>query len=153
MTFDTSAAQALSDALTSHAASLAVFTEINMHAPIRPPETKKTGVSLSIELGPWVPVPSSGLAMTSGKITFVHSLWSDLMQRPLSGIDVQVFGALAALVASYSADFTLGGLVREVDLFGMSAEPGYVPDFEGKPFRVIRLDVPLIVNDQFVQEA
>lgn len=153
MTFDTAAAKALSDALVSHAASLAVFDEVNPHAPVHPPETKKTGVSLSIELGQWVPVPSSGLQMTSGRITFVHSLWSSLMQRPLSGIDVQVFGALAALVASYSADFTLGGLVREVDLFGMSAEPGYVGDFEGKPFRVIRLDVPLVINDQFAQEA
>lgn len=153
MTFDVVAAKALSDALISHAESLAVFSEINPHAPIRPPQTKKTGVSLSIELGPWVPVPSSGLAMTSGRITFVHQLWSSLMQRPLSGIDVQVFGALAALVASYSADFTLGGLVREVDLFAMSAEPGYVPDFEGEPFRVIRLDVPLIVNDMYEQEA
>lgn len=153
MTFDAAAAKALTAALESHAKSLRVFDDVIVHAPIKPPETKATGVSLSIELGPWVPVPSSGLAMTSGRITFTHQLWSSLMQRPLAGLDVQVFGALAALVAAYSADFTLGGLVREVDLFAMSAEPGYVPDFEGKGFRVIRLDVPLIINDMFEQEA
>ena len=153
MTFDGPAAKALYAALESQAKSLAVFDEVNTNAPIKPPETKQNGVSLSIELGPWTPVPSSGLQMTSGKITFVYQLWSSLMQRPLSGIDPQVLGALAAVVAALSEGFTLGGLVRNVDLFGMSAEPGYVADFEGKPFRVVRLDVPVIINDMFEQEA
>lgn len=153
MTFDGNAAKALYAALESQARSLAVFDEVGTHAPVKPPETKGGGVSLSIELGPWVPVPSSGLAMTSGRITFVYQLWSSLMQRPLAGIDPQVLGALAAVVAALSAGFTLDGLVRNVDLFGMSAEPGYVADFEGKPFRVIRLDVPVIINDMFEQEA
>jgi hypothetical protein len=153
VTFDSVAAKALYAALESQAKALAVFDEVNTAAPVKPPETKQNGVSLTIELGPWVPVPSSGLAMTSGKITFVYQLWSSLMQRPQSGIDPQVLGALAAVVAALSDGFTLGGLVRNVDLFGMSAEPGYVPDFEGKPFRVIRLDVPVILNDMFEQEA
>jgi len=80
-------------------------------------------------------------------------VFSSLLQRPLDGVDPQILAALVTLVNEYSGNFTLGGLVRNVDLFGMRAEAGYIPDFEGKPFRVINLTLPLVVNDMFGQGA
>lgn len=149
MTFDAAAAKDLYSALASHAKSLKVFARVNEHAPDNAPGN---GVSVSIELAPWDPYPAgSGMDATTGKISFTFQIWSSWLQKPKDGIDPQVLGALADLVASLSGDITLTGQVRNIDLMGMHAEPGYVPDFEGKPFRVINLTVPIVINDMFTQ--
>ena len=151
MTFDAAAVKALYAALESHAQKLGVFERVNTHAPVNAPGN---GVSCSIELASWAPYAAgSGLDATTSKITFTIQIFSSLLQRPLEGIDPQVLTALATLVAEYSGNFTLGGLVRDVDLFGMQGQAGYIPDFEGKPFRVINLTVPIVINDTFVQGA
>ena len=70
-----------------------------------------------------------------------------LLQKPLDGVDPAVLGAVSVLLAAYAGDFTLGGLVREVSIFGgLQAQPGYM-DFGGKPLRAVEITVPVIVND------
>lgn len=151
MTFDAAAIKALYAALESHAQQVGVFERVNTHAPANAPGN---GVSCSIELASWAPyAQGSGLNATTSRFTFTVQVFSSLLQKPLEGVDPQVLTALATLVAAYSGAFTLGGLVRDVDLFGMQAQAGYIPDFEGKSFRVISLTVPIVINDTWVQGA
>ena len=55
-------------------------------------------------------------------------------------------------MGAFAGGFTLGGTVRDVDLFGMTAQPAYV-DFEGKPFRTVEISLPLVINDMFSEVA
>ena len=145
MTFDKAAAQALFDALRSHAMELGIFHgRVNTHAPLAP---SGEDVSAWITLGIVRPVQSSGLAAVSIEVTFVIHVTSSLLQRPLDGVDPAVLGAVTTLLAAYAGDFTLGGLVREVSIFGgLQAQPGYM-DFGGKPLRAVEITLPCIIND------
>ena len=97
------------------------------------------------------PVLSSGLAAVSIEVTFVVHVTSSLLQRPLDGVDPGVLGAVSTLLAAYAGDFTLGGLVREVNIFsGLQAQPGYM-DFGGKPLRAVEITIPCIVNDAWTE--
>jgi len=55
------------------------------------------------------------------------------------------------MFGAYCGDFTLGGLVRQVDIrgahgAGLSARAGYLEQ-DSAVFRVFTISVPLIVND------
>ncbi|HEV2375861.1 MAG TPA: hypothetical protein VGS19_27300 [Streptosporangiaceae bacterium] len=150
MTFDKAAATALISAVKSHAESLALFgRKVITHAPL---STPGEGLSCYIELGPVVPTVSSGLAAVSIEVTLSVHILASLNQKPLDAVEAQVLGATSVLLNAYAGAFTLGGLVREVDIFGgMKAEPGYLL-FEGKPFRIVTITLPMTVNDAW-QEA
>jgi hypothetical protein len=60
-------------------------------------------------------------------------------------------------MAAYSGDFELGGNVRNVDLLGqasegLTAQAGYLEQ-DGKLYRVMTINLPLIVNDVWNQVA
>lgn len=136
--------------IKSRAQQLGIFQGgVSTHDPETAPGKR---LYCSITLGPIVPVRSSGLAAVSGQVTLMVHVWSSAMQRPLDSIDPQVLGAVCALMGALAGDFTLGGTVREVDLFAMSAQPAYV-DFQGQEFRTVVLTVPVIINDMFAEEA
>lgn len=151
MAFDQAAAKALFGAMQSHALSLGIFRErVNTHDPLNDPGND---LSCWITLGPVVPVSSSGLAAVSIEVTFMIHLTSSLLQKPLDGVDPAVLGAVTILLGAYAGDFTLGGLVREVNIFGgLRAQPGYM-DFGGKPLRAVEITVPCIVNDAWTEGA
>ncbi len=48
-------------------------------------------------------------------------LYTPMVQEPEDAIDPNLMTALDALMAAYSADFTLGEIVREVDLQASTA--------------------------------
>jgi hypothetical protein len=144
MAFDAAAAKALFDALESHASKLNLFARVNTHEPRSSPGS---ALSCSITLGPVVPDGSkSGLSSVSGTITFLVMIFDPMTQKPLDGIDPAILAAASALLAEYSGNFTLGGLVREIDLFSLRAEPLYVTQ-EGKQFRVLQITLPVVVDD------
>lgn len=148
MTFDAAAARALFAAVKSHAESLAIFTTVATHTPMNAPPA---GLSAWIVLGPVQPVTSSGLAAVSIQVTLQIYVASSLQQKPLGSVDPAVLGAVSLLMAAYAGDFNLGGLVREVSIFGgLKADPGYL-DFEGKPLRLVEITLPMIVNDAWTE--
>jgi len=60
-------------------------------------------------------------------------------------------------MASYIGGFTLGGLVRDVDVNGEFGTPleavyGYVA-IDGAMYRVATITIPVIVNDVWTQNA
>jgi hypothetical protein len=151
VSFGEDGVKALFDALKSHAMSLGVFDQrVATHAPL---STPGNGLSCWFTGGPLVPVPSSGLAAVSVELTVMAHITASLNQRPLDAVEAQVIGAASLLLAAYAGDFTLGGLVREVNIFGgLRAQPSYVL-FEDKPFRLCEVSVPMVINDAWVEAS
>jgi hypothetical protein len=67
-------------------------------------------------------------------------------------VDPGLLGAVCVLLNAYNGDFTLGGLVRDVDVLSVRADPAYVEQ-EGGWYRVMDVTLPIVVNDMFSQEA
>ena len=147
--FSAADAEALFSAIRSRAKKLAVFSAVIGHDPENAPPA---GVACSVMLGPVKPVTSSGLAAVSGQVTLMVHVWAFAQKRPLDELDPQVLAATCALMGAFAGDFTLNGTVREVDLFGMSAEPGYV-NFQDKEFRTMQISLPVVINDMFQEVA
>jgi hypothetical protein len=143
--FSAADAEALFSAIRSMAKKLAVFPAVIGHDPENAPPA---GLSCSIMLGTVKPVTSSGLASVSGEVTLMVHVWNFASKRPLDDVDPAVLAATCSLMGAFAGGFTLGGTVREVDLFGMDAQPGYV-NFEGKEFRTMQISVPIVINDLF----
>ncbi|MEU3851722.1 hypothetical protein [Streptomyces sp. NPDC029554] len=99
----------------------------------------------------------SGLSSTSSRLVLYVRLYASLMQQEPDAIDPALMDALDWLMAAYSGDFTLNGLVRQVDLLGtygdpLSARAGYLAEGSAE-YRVMTITLPLIVNDLWDQEA
>jgi hypothetical protein len=142
----------LFNALASHAASLGIFDRVNNHEPANAPGN---GLSYSLHWVRIAPVPThSGLASTTGVVPFLGRIYRPAAQ-PSDEVDIEVLGATDALLAVYSADFTLGGLVRNVDLLGqtgnqLSAQAGWLL-IDAIQHRTSDITIPLIVNDLWTQ--
>jgi hypothetical protein len=141
-------------ALASHAAASGHFERVNGHEPKDRPTSGLTA-------GVWVqnlrPTRKSGLNSTSARVEFRVRIYTNMLAEPQDAIDPAVMGAVDALIAAYSADFDLGGRVRNVDLLGAEGNPlggeaGYLNQ-AGVMMRVFDLTVPLIVNDAWPQVA
>ena len=142
--FDGGYVNSLFSALESHAKSLDVFRRVNLHEPENAPGE---GISCSILLGPLAADGNaSGLGTVSGTITWLIMIWSSMMQKPLDGIDPAVLTAESTLLNEYSGNFTLGGLVRNIDLLHLRSDPVYVEQ-EGKQFRVRQISLPMVIDD------
>src|SRR5208282_4673853 len=148
--FSAAQATALFTAIKSYAEQLGIFEGVDLHEPWNPPGNR---LFCSINLGTIRPVSTaSGLAAVSGQVVLVIRIWSSALQKPLDGIDPEILAATCSLMGALAGGFTLGGTVRDVELMAMSAQPAYV-DFEGKPFRVIELTCPIVINDMFAEVA
>lgn len=152
MSLDTAA---ILDALISHAMSLGRFDRVAGHEPMNAPGHGLTAAVWADSITPMA--VASGLAATSARVVFNVRIYGSADATPADAVDPGMLGAVDALMAAYSGDFSLGGLVRNVDLLGhggvgLSAQAGYLQQ-DSKVFRVMTLVVPMIVNDVWTQEA
>lgn len=143
------------DAIQSHALASGYFETVNGAEPKSPPGNGITAAVWVENIGP--AAGGSGLAATSTRLAFFVRLYTPMMQDPADAIDPNLMTALDALLAAYSGDFTLGGLVREVDLLGqfgdaLSARAGYLVE-SGTEYRVMTITLPVVVNDLWEQVA
>jgi hypothetical protein len=145
----------LLDALVSHAQATGGFSTVNGHQPMSPPTS---GITCGIWVQDMRPIAAlSGLNTTSIEALFNVRLYTSAVQQPYDAIDPAVMNAAAVLLAAYSADFELDGVVMEVDLLGqygpsMSAGAGYMQQ-DGVTLRVMTINLPLIVTDLWAQVA
>lgn len=143
------------DAIQSHASASGYFDAVNGAEPTSPPDTSGLSCAVWVEqIGP--ARGGSGLSSTSVRLCFYVRLYTGLLTEPSDALDPKLMTALDALMAAYSADFTLGDLVREVDLLGqygdpLSARAGYLVE-GGTEFRVMTITLPVVVNDLWLQE-
>lgn len=141
------------DGLLSHAAASGYFDRVNQHEP-------KAALGYGLSAALWQqymgPVPfGSGLRSTTGKLTFNLRIYGNMIQEPQDEIDPNLTNAANALFIAYSSDFTLDGLIRNIDLLGATGQPlesnaGYVT-LGTKMFRVMTLNIPCIINDMWDQ--
>jgi len=147
--------RAFTDALVSHAAETGWFTQVNSHEPKSAPNGNLTGAV-------WVqtlrPDPGrSGLDVTSAWLTFTLRIYAPMLQEPQDEIDPQIIDAVDDLLTLFSGDFTLDGMIREVDLLGLSGtglsvQSGYL-DVDRKKFRIVDITIPLGLSDVWDQAA
>lgn len=146
-------AKAIFAAVQTHALTSGQFDRVNRHEPKSAPGN---GVSAAIWVQNLRPVTSSGLATTSARLQLSIRVYMNMLADPQDTIDERIIGAVDVLMAAYSGHFTLGGLVREVDLLGadgdpLSADAGYLEQ-DGKLYRVMVISLPLIVDDLWAQQ-
>jgi hypothetical protein len=143
---------ALQSAIAGHAQSLGIFERVTGHEPKNSPGT---GLSCAIYFARLGPARGSGLASSSASVVFVVRIYSNMLQEPQDEIDPAILGATDRLIAAYSGDFELGGLIRCVDIFGMagtpiSAQAGYLRQDE-TTYRTVDITLPLVVNDAWAE--
>lgn len=141
--------------LVSAAQSVGVFDDVVAHEPKSAPAP--TGVTCAVFTGDATPVLSGGLAALSFRIEFTMRLYTAMIQEPADEIDPLLLHAADALTAYLAADFELSGKARYVDFLGADGErlrwvPGYITQ-DSKPFRIIDVLVPIVINDLYPLSA
>ena len=153
MSFDQAAVQALTDALTSKAAATGAFRRVNAHEPKSAPGS---GLTLAVWADSIEPVAqASGQASTSGVVTYMARAYGNMLTKPEDDVDPRLMAAGSTLIGAYSADFTLGGLCRNVDLLGaygrkLGGQAGYVT-IAGSTYRIFTVTVPCVMDDLWEQ--
>lgn len=152
-------AATLSTALIDDLGQLGVFDQINKHEPKSAPGR---GVTTSFWINEFAPVASSGLAATSMRLTYNQRIYMPMLDDPQDAIDDAILDATITVMAAYSDQFTLRDpnglqLIRQVDLLGssgdgLSAKAGYINQ-DSRVYRAMVINLPLIINDVFDQEA
>jgi hypothetical protein len=142
------------NALVSHALATGYLDQVNQHEPKNRPGHGLTGAV-------WIdhirPVQSSGLDSTSAVMVFNLRLYTSTLQEPQDAIDPEMVRVIDALFTAYVGDFTLDGLVRNVDVRGIEGAPldgqaGYLKQDEVL-YRVFTITLPVVVNDAWDEEA
>ena len=106
------------------------------------------------------PLPeASGLSSTTMRFAMMMRIYLPSVVEPSDGIDPLVIAAAGAMFSALIAAFTLGGLIRNVDIFGehgdrLHARPGWLPfGSDGGKYRTVDITIPMIVNDEYDQAA
>ena len=147
MTFNAAAVNALIDGVASIAMDTGAFRSVNTHEPKSAPGS---GLRLAIWAQTVEPIAAaSGLASTSGYVVLQARAYGNMLQKPEDEIDPRLMTAATVLIGAFSADFTLGGLVRNVDL-PVRAEQVDVT-IGGTMYRIFTVTVPCVVNDMWEQ--
>jgi len=143
----------LIDAVLSHALASGYFDAVNGHEPKNPPGHRITAAVWQQRIRP---VPArSGLNKTSGLVVMNVRIYTSMLSEPLDMIDPNITKATSALMAAYSSDFTLDGLISNVDLLGahgfaLESLAGYVT-LNNTIYRTMTITVPCVINDLFEQ--
>ena len=153
MTFDPVAVQNLVASVESIAMQTSAFRSVNFHEPKSAPGT---GIRLAIWANSIEPIGlASGLASTSGYVVCWARAYGNMLAKPEDEIDPNMLTAMTQLIGAYSADFTLGGTSRNIDVLGMygqklGAIAGYLT-LDGHVYRIMTLTIPCIIDDLWSQ--
>lgn len=142
------------DAVQGHLLRTGWFDRVAGHEPKNAPGNGLTAAVWLAKIQP--DTKSSGLAATGGRITLSIRIYTPMLAEPQDDIDLNLAQATHATMLALSGDLTLGGLVRAVDLLGMSSadglsgEAGYLNQ-DQKLYRVMVITVPILINDLWEQ--
>jgi hypothetical protein len=140
--------------VVAHAMSTKRFSRVNTS------ENRSVSKGLSAEL--WfqrlTPIGAqSGLASVTVRVEFTLRIRSELPRGNSDQIDPEILKAVDDLLNRYCTNFTLGGAVKEVDIFGangagLESNAGYIK-IDDVDYRVVDITLPLIINDVWEEEA
>lgn len=141
--------------VTSHAQTLGVFDRFGGAEPENAPGNGLTGACWVQEIGP--DRTGSGLASTSMLLLLNVRLYKPVNDLAPELLDPEMVKALDLLFAAYIGDFSLNGLIRNVDIRGAKGTPlsgraGY-QQIDESVYRVFTITLPLIVNDVWNEVA
>jgi hypothetical protein len=154
MTFNVELPVTTLAALETKAKALGIFTQVYRHEPKVAPETK--GLACAIWFERVAPARGgSGLNSTTARIEYTARVYRGMLTEPQRDVEVIMLRAVGMLISALSDDFTLGGVMREVDLLGefgdpLSAVAGYLTQ-DKSLFRIVDVTLPIIVNDLWSQ--
>lgn len=144
----------ITDAVTAHAASGGWFDTVTGYEPKNAPGK---GLSAAVWVDALRPLATrSGLAATAALLVLNVRAYASMTAEPQGSIDPNLLAAVDDLISAYSGDFTLDDLVAEVDLLGnyhpngLNVKAGYL-DISGQIHRALTIEVPLVLNDVWVQ--
>lgn len=140
--------------IESHAKKTGYFQRVNGHEPKNAPGN---GVHCAIWLNTIEPVETSALNSVSVVVVFNIQLYLNFIAKPEDGIDPKLVKAVDAMMTEYAGDFEVGGEARNIDFFGSSGfkfegRAGYL-DIDSKKFRVVTIQLPIIINDAWAEVA
>lgn len=141
------------DAVVSDALALGVFENVNGHEAASAPGS---GVSADVWVGNMFALgPASGLDEVSVLLLLNMRVYKQWNAADRDTIDPALLGAVGQLFGMLAGGFTLGGLVRNVDVMGghgtpLSAPFGYVT-IDSIQYRCATLAVPCIVDDLWTE--
>jgi len=148
--------QGLIDAVASYAMRTGEFENpVPTHEPKSRPGP---GMTCSAFVATIEPVAeASGLNSVSGLIVMTLRIQTPFLQHPADQIDGNLLRAGGAVMALFAGGFTMGGTIRNVDVFGahgqkMRGQLGYVTQ-DNTIYRINDIAVPLLVNDLFPEAA
>lgn len=154
--FNDTAINTVFDKIVSYAMSTGRFDSVNQHEPKSAPSS---GISCSVWIQSIRPIRTSGLASTSGCVLFSLRIYTNFKSEPADMIDPKITAATTDIMGALSADFEFGGAagVRNLDLLGsqgtpLSAAAGYI-ELDRRIFRVMTIQIPVLINDMFTQVA
>lgn len=112
-----------------------------------------SGLSVSLISGVLAATTTSGMNSASLRWQVDGMVYLPINVDPPENIDVLLMNAAAGYLEALCGQFTLGGLVRHIDIFGsdgdkLAATPGYL-EHDKKMYRVNRLVIPLIINSKW----
>lgn len=139
-------------AVISHAKRSGKFERALTHEPKSAPGN---GLSVAVWVQSLRPTTTSSLIATSARLELSVRVYTNMLADPQDDIDTRLLDAVDMLMAAYSGDFDLGGLIKHVDLLGehgepLSADAGYLEQ-DSKLYRVMVITLPLVVNDLWAQ--
>lgn len=129
------------------------FRKVNKHEPKRPPTM---GLTAAVWLQRMFGVGLiSGLNSTSGVLVFNVRIYSNAMTEPQDEIDPRMTRAAANIMRRWHDDYDFEGVIRNVDLLGITqvqldCNAGYL-EIDRKIFRIYDITLPCIVNDIWTQ--
>lgn len=146
--------RAVIEAVRSHALASGLFDRAPGHEPKSKPGTGLT-CAVWVQRGPTPVAARSGLAATSVRLILNVRVYTSMLADPQDEIDPRVVEAVDTLMATYNGDYTLGGLVAEVDVLGahgiqLDAVAGYLQQ-DGAIYRVMTITLPVIINNAWEQ--
>lgn len=153
MSLDTGAILA---ALRSEAQRLGKFDKVRGHE-------SKNAPGRDLSLDQWVrscrPAPAaSGLAASSAVLVVDLRIYRTMLAKPEDQIDPDVCAAADAIIGGVAANFTLDGLIRNVDIHNahgggfLGWVMGYLTIGQNS-YRAAVVTVPMIVSDAWPQVA
>jgi hypothetical protein len=144
----------ITDAVVSHAMASGRFEQVNGSEPQNPPSTG--GLTAAVWVDRLTPQGrASGLDSVSAVLVYNVRIYASAMSLPSDAIDPDMLAAVDDLCSAYCDDFTLGGLVKNVDVFGsygqsLDVRAGYLQQ-DGALYRVLTISLPVVVNDLWTE--
>lgn len=143
-------ASGILNGMKTAAQSLGVFDQVLLHEPKSAPQLGNA-VTLALWSGPIRTIQSSGLNSVSLRWEIHGRVFHSAFTEPADDIEVAVASAAVAYYTSLLGGFSLGGLIRCVDVYGsdgeeLSCDDGYIEQ-DSKVFRCYELRIPLLIND------